>query len=248
MTPDIHRGHFPDSPLEARGSLPAGEWLRVGLLAGLVAAVVAMVFDLTIAEHVVDRAVVLEARGHHATLAMPEPFSRSGQRGGLVTGELILGVGVAFLLAGVATFLGPRARSTAGLWILMTAAGIWGVVLLPGLVYPPLPPGVPSAVGIGERQLLYLAVVAVGVGGFAAAVHVWSTTLPFRVPLAVAVALVPAGLAFALLPDTGADTAHLPAGFLTDFRIVSVGSQLLFWTAMAVVGVLLLRRSHQSSP
>lgn len=211
-------------------------------MAGLVAAAVAIVFDLAIAERVVDRAVDLETRGYDAALAMPEPFSRSGQRGGLVAGELILGAGVALLLAGAATFLGPRARSAKRLWILMTAAGIWSIVVLPGLVYPPLPPGVPSAVAIGERQLLYLAVVTVGVGGFAAAVHVWSTTLRFRLSLAIAVALVPAGLAFALLPDTGADTAHLPAGFLTDFRIVSVGSQLLFWTAMAVVGALLLRR------
>ena len=165
-------------PVDGRGSLPAGEWLRVGLLAGLVAAVVAMVFDLTIAEHVVDRAVDLETRGHRAALAMPEPFSRRGQRGGLVAGELILGAGVGFLLAGVATFLGPRARSTTRLWILMTVAGIWGVVVLPGLVYPPLPPGVPSAVAIGERAAA-LAVVVVGVGGFAAAVHVWSTAPRF---------------------------------------------------------------------
>jgi predicted cobalt transporter CbtA len=207
-----------------------------------VAAVVAMVFDLAIAEHIVDRAVDLETRGHRAALAMPEPFSRRGQRGGLVAGELILGAGAGFLLAGVATFLGPRACSTTRLWLLMTTAGIWGVVVLPGVVYPPLPPGVPSAVAIGERQLLYLAVVAVGVGGFAAAVHVWSTTLRFRRSFAVAAAVVPAGLAIVLLPDTGADTARLPAGFLTDFRIVSVGSQLLFWTAMAVVGALLLRR------
>jgi predicted cobalt transporter CbtA len=205
-----------------------------------------MVFDLSAAEHVVDRAVDLEANGHRVALAMPEPFSRRGQRGGLVAGELILGAGAGFLLAGVATFLGSRARSATRLWILMTAAGIWGVVILPALIYPPLPPGVSSAVAIGKRQLLYLAVVAVGVGGFGAAVHVWSAPLQFRKALAVALAVIPAGLAALLLPDTGADTARLPAGFLTDFRIVSVGSQLLFWTAMGVVGALLLQRSIRS--
>jgi hypothetical protein len=207
-----------------------------------------MTFDLLIAEHVVDRAVALEAHGGETALAMPEPFSRSGQRGGLVVGELILGAGVGFLLAGVATFLGPRARSAKRLWILMTAAGVWGVVVLPALVYPPLPPGVDAAVAIGERQLLYLAVVAIGIGGFAAAVHVWSAAPRLRRLFAAAVALLPAGLAIALLSDIGADTTHLPAGFLTDFRIVSVGSQLLFWSAMAGAGALLLHRLHRPSP
>ena len=201
-------------------------------------------FDLAVAERVVDRAVGLEARAHSTPLALPEPFSRTGQRGGLVAGELVLGAGVAFLLAGIATFLGPRARSAKRLWILSTAAAIWGIVLLPAVVYPPLPPGVLSTLAVDDRQALYLATVVVGIGGFAAAVHVWSMARRFRVPLAVALALVPAGLAFALLPDTGADTAHLPAGFLTDFRIVSICSQLLFWVAMAIVGALLLRRSR----
>jgi len=226
--------------VQARRSLRPGEWLRVGLLAGLVAALVAIAFDLAVAERVVDRAVAAEGNDH-AAVAVPEPFSRGGQRGGLVTGELILGAAAAFLLAGAATFLGPRARSPRRLWLLMTAAAIWGVVVLPAVVYPPLPPGVSSTLGIGERQLLYLAVVAVGLGGFAAAVHVWSTRLRYRRLLAVAAALVPAALVVALLPDAGADTSRLPAGLLTDFRVVSIASQLLFWSALAVAGALLLR-------
>jgi predicted cobalt transporter CbtA len=214
--------------------------LRVGLLAGLAAAAAAVVFDLAIAERVVDRAVGLEA--HRTGLAVPEPFSRTGQRGGLVVGELVLGAGVAFLLAGVATFLGSRARSARRFWLLSAAAAIWGVVLLPAVVYPPLPPGIPSALSIHERQGLYLGAVAVGIGGFAAAVHAWSAAPRFRVPLAICLALVPAGLAVAFLPDSRADTSALPSGLLTDFRIVSICSELVFWTATAVVGALLLGR------
>jgi predicted cobalt transporter CbtA len=214
-------------------------WLRVGLLAGLVAAGAAIVFDLVVAERFIDRAVAGE---HHRALAVPEPFSRAGQRGGLIVGELVLGAGVAFLLAGVATFIGPRARSAKRLWVLMTAAGIWSVVLLPAIVYPPLPPGVGSTLGIGDRQLLYLTLVAVGIGGFTAAAHLWSTSLPLRRLLAVAVALIPAGLAIALLPDSGAQTAHLRAGLLTDFRIASIASEFVFWAALASAGLLLLRQ------
>jgi predicted cobalt transporter CbtA len=229
-----------------RRTLRPGEWLRVALVAGLVAALVAIAFDLAVAERVVDRAVSAEGHGH-AAMAAPEPFSRSGQRGGLVSGELILGAAAAFLLAGAATFLGQRARSARRLWILMTAAAVWGVVVLPAILYPPLPPGVETTLAIGHRQLLYLAVVAIGIAGFGAAVHVWSSGLRLRRPLALAVALVPAGLAVALLPDVGAHTSGLPAGLLTDFRVVSVASQLLFWTALAVTGGLVLRHREPGS-
>ena len=202
-----------------------------------------IVFDLVVAERILDRAIAGE---HHAALAVPQPFSRTGQRGGLAVGELALGAGAAFLFAGVATFLGQRARSPKRLWLLMAAAGIWGVVVLPAVVYPPLPPGVESTLGIGDRQLLYLTVVAVGIGGFAAAVHVWSTATPLRRVLATAVALAPAALAIALLPRPGAETEHLRRGLLTDFRTVSIASELLFWMAMACAGTLLLRRLREA--
>jgi hypothetical protein len=226
-------------PLTTRRTLAPAEWLRVTLIAGLVAAGVTIVFDLVVAERILDRAITGE---HHAALAVPQAFSRTGQRGGLAVGELALGTGVAFLLAGVATFLGHRARSPKRLWLLMAAAGIWGVVVLPAIIYPPLPPGVESTLAIGDRQLLYITVVAVGIGGFAAAVQIWSTAMPLRRLLATAVAFAPAVLANALLPSQGADTERLQPGLLTDFRIASITSGLLFWTAMASSGVLLLRR------
>ena len=232
--------HFPVNHLAPRGTLRAGDWLRVGLVAGLAGAAVAVVFDLAVAERVLDRAVDLE--GH--ALAAPEPFSRSGQHGGLVTGELVLGAGVAFLLAGVATFLGGRARSAERLWVLMALAATWSVVVLPAAVYPPLPPGVDTELGIGTRQALYLAVVAIGLASCVAAVHLWSAAGRLRVPLALAAVLVPAVLAVLLFPDSHADTADLPAGLLTDFRLVSIAGQLLFWTAIALAGALLLRRQR----
>jgi hypothetical protein len=210
------------------------------LLAGLAAAAAAIAFDLSVAERVVDRAVATERHVHEA-LAVPEPFSRRGQRGGLVAGELLLGAGVAFLFAGAATFLATGARPAARLWLLLSAAGVWSVVVLPAAVYPPLPPGVASSVPIGERQLLYLVVVAAGLAGFGTAVRVWTRT-PTRIALALAAAAVPAVLAVVLLPARGEDTSTLPSGLLTDFRIVSVAGQLLFWATLAGAGAAILRR------
>ncbi len=229
----------------AESRLTATGWLRVALIAALAAAAVSIAFDLVVAERVVDRAVAHESAAHasafdHAPLAVPEPFSRRGQRGGLVLGELLLAGGIAFLLAGAATLLSPRSRSPLRLWILAGTAGLVGVVLYPALVYPPLPPGVASGLGIGDRQLLYLVTVGLGIGAVAAAARVASRS--WRGVVAAATCLVvPVLLAVALLPDQrAADTVG--HGLLAEFRAVSIASQVLFWGALTAVGALLLRR------
>ena len=227
----------------AESRLTATGWLRVALIAALAAAAVSIAFDLVVAERVVDRAVAHESAASafdHAPLAVPEPFSRRDQRGGLVLGELLLAGGIAFLLAGAATLLSPRSRSPLRLWILAGTAGLVGVVLYPALVYPPLPPGVASGLEIGDRQLLYLVTVGLGIGAVAAAARVASRS--WRGVVAAATCLVvPALLAMALLPDQrAADTVG--HGLLAEFRAVSIASQVLFWGALTAVGALLLRR------
>jgi Probable cobalt transporter subunit (CbtA) len=228
----------PESRLTATG------WLRVALIAALAATAVSIVFDLVVAERVVDRAVAHDSAHasalDHAPLAVPEPFSRRGQRAGLVLGELLLAGGVAFLLAGAATLLSPRSRSPRRLWILVGTAGLVGVVLYPALVYPPLPPGVASGLEIGDRQLLYLITVALGIGAVAAAVCVASRSW-HSVAAAAACLVVPALLALALLPDQrAADTVG--HRLLAEFRGVSIASQVLFWGVLTAVGALLLQR------
>ena len=228
--------------IDASGRMTAAAWLRVALLAGLVAALVTIAFELLVAERVVDHTIALEGAHEHAPLAVPEPFSRQGQRGGLVLGELLLGCGIALLLAGAATFLGTRSRSPLRLWLLMGAAGLWAAVLLPALVYPPLPPGVASGLGIDERQLLYLVTIGLGLGGVAAAAHALALSR-HRLPLVAASLLVPAAIALLALP--GQEAAHTIApGLLGEFRAVSIASQVLFWTTLIAIGALLLRRQR----
>jgi predicted cobalt transporter CbtA len=163
----------------------------------------------------------------------------------LVVGEVVLGAGVAFLLGGAATLLGSGAGSARRRWLLLACAAIWAVVLLPATIYPPLPPGVQSTLSIHQRQGLYLATIAVGLVGFAAALHVLSLKRRFSLPLALAAALVPAALALAFFPDAGANTEALPSRLLTEFRIVSISSELIFWTVMAGVGAFLLRAAER---
>ncbi len=224
----------------AESRLTATGWLRVAVIAALAAAAVSIAFDLLVAERVVDRAVAHESALNHAPLAVPEPFSRGDQRGGLVLGEALFAVGIALLLAGATTLLSPRFRSPLRLWILAGAAGLVGVVLYPALVYPPLPPGVASGLEIGDRQLFYLLTVGLGIGAVAAAARVASRS--WRGVVAAATCLVvPALLAVALLPDPrAADTVG--HGLLAEFRAVSITSQVLFWGTLTAVGALLLHR------
>ena len=225
---------------DAGGRMTAPAWLRVALIAGLAAALATIAFELVVAERVVDHTIALESAHEHAPLAVPEPFSRQGQRGGLVLGELLLGCGIALLLAGAATFLGTRSRSPLRLWLLMGAAGLWGVVLLPALVYPPLPPGVASGLGIDDRQLFYLLTVGLGIGAVAAAARVASHS--WRGVVAAATCLVVP----ALLALPGQEAAHTIApGLLAEFRAVSIASQVLFWVTLVVAGALLLRRQQR---
>jgi hypothetical protein len=213
----------------------ATAWLRVALLAGLAGALVALAFDLLVAERVLDRAIALETQDH--ALGVPEPFSRAGQRGGLVAGELMLGLGFGLVLAGALTILTPIVASNRRLWLLGCGAAAWAVVVLPNLVYPPLPPGVETGLPIGERQLLWLGLVAIGLASFVCA----SFAVGRGRRLVAAASLgVPAILALVLLP---ADGAVVGDGVqLDDFRVVAIASQVLLWTTLAVTGAWQLRR------
>ncbi|MBM3677456.1 MAG: CbtA family protein, partial [Actinobacteria bacterium] len=229
-------------PATESARLRATAWLRVALIAGLAAALVALVFDLLVAERVVDRAVALEAgTGHDHALGVPEPFSRAGQRGGLVAGELMLGLGFGLLVAGALTFLAPLVAAPRRLWLLVVGGFAWAVVALPNAVYPPLPPGVDSALPLGERQLLWLAAVAIGIGGFAGAALAWSRR---RRWVAAAALACPLALAVMLLPDQRA--AVTDGTLLAEFRAAAITSQVLFWAAFAGAGAFLLggRRDH----
>lgn len=127
----------------------------------------------------------------------------------------------------------------------MGTACLVGVVLYPALVYPPLPPGVDTGLGIVERQRLYLVTVGLGMGAVAAAARVASRSWR-GVVAAAACLVVPALIAMTLLPDQRAADTVGP-GLLATFRAVSITSQVLFWGALTAVGALLLRRRAQAS-
>lgn len=232
---------FPATEPQAARLRPS-VWLRAGLLASLAAAALTLVFDLAVAAPVVDRAVAVEGQDH-AVLAVPELFSRGEQRGGLVVGLLLYCAGVAFLLAGAAVLVARATRLQARLlWVCLAAAAAWSVNVLPALAAPPLPPGLEVDRGFGERQGLYVAAVVLGVAALGLAARLGaSASTGARAALVAAALLISALVALVVFPEQRV-LGELHETVLRDFRLAAFAGQLLFWTALAGGGYVLLGR------
>ncbi|MGW4833212.1 CbtA family protein [Amycolatopsis japonica] len=227
-----------------------------GMLAGLVAGVLATLFAYFFGEPSVDTAIGLEGTAAHshsapgahehapadAEAAEEELVTRGVQSTvGLLTGVGLYGVAVGglFSLAFAFTYgrLGTlRPRVTAAL----LAGGAFVVVfLVPFLKYPGNPPAVGQAGTIGSRTSLYFGFVALSllVGILAAAfgrkladkLGAWRGGL-----LAAGGYVVLISVAAALLPSIDEVPDGFPGSTLWSFRLASVGTQVVLWTALGL--------------
>ena len=232
------------SPVTETGAAwPGLGWLRIGVLAGLVGGLGAAAVNGVLGERVLGEAIRLEeaGAGHVATVA--EPFTRGEQQGGMVLGELVLGAGLGFLLAGAALVAGPAfVGRTRRAWLWLVASGAWAFLVLPAIKYPALPPGVESTLAIETRQLSYLTLVGAGVLGAVLARGAWLRLAGRRRRAGALIALaLPTALAVILLP--GEHTATVVGNdLLLRFRAAAISSQALFWGLTAVSGLWLLER------
>ncbi|MFI6298556.1 CbtA family protein [Nonomuraea sp. NPDC050790] len=218
-----------------------------GLLLGLLAGLIAGAFAFVAGEPHVDSAIALEEA---AAAAQPAPaddhhdgeaeVSRPAQKAGLflATGLYGLAVGGVFglVLAGLRGRVGPR--SDPALALAAAGTAYLAIVLLPFLKYPANPPAVGDPHTIGSRTLLYVVMLLVGLAAVAVAVAGgrragggpwarWSVT--------VVSFLVPVVAAFLLLPRVDEVPEGFPATLLWEFRLASLGTQLVFWAAFGVL-------------
>lgn len=225
--------------------LAPAQWFRAALVAAVVAAVCVTVFDLTVSERVVSRAVAAEdAHGVHGALAVPEQFTRGEQEGGLVLAELLYAVGAAFVLAGVA-ILGGLVRNPAFRWVALSGAAAWSLAVAPAFALPPLPPGAEAAASIDARRLTYVSAVLIGAAGCVGAAWMWRRTESRRAAvrvLASATALAASAVIVLVALPGDRLVGEVDAALVRDFRLASFVSQALFWVACAAGGVLALRR------
>jgi predicted cobalt transporter CbtA len=232
-------------PLTERKAPTYGTILLRGLLAGLIAGLLAGVFAYTVGEPKVDAAIAIEeaaappATGdEHGDEAL---VSRDGQKGGLFLATGLYGVAMGGLLATGYTLLRRQLRTSSDTRAAYGLAGaaLLGVVLVPFVKYPPNPPAVGDPSTINQRTISYLAIVVIGL------VAVWAGVLAARSARAGAAEWVRATagvitfllvvtIGYLLLPIIDEVPATFPASLLYNFRISSLGTQVLLWTALGL--------------
>jgi predicted cobalt transporter CbtA len=239
-----------------------------GLLAGAAGAVLAFAFARLFAEPVIGRAIAFEDGRTEAEQAQgvhehgTELFTRGVQaNAGLGFGVLVFGVAMGTLFAvlfcvmyGRVGGVGPRVLS-----VLLATGALTAVYLVPFVKYPPNPPAVGQADTIGARTGWYLVAVLSSVVLAGAAVWLarrltarlggWNAWL-----LAAGTYLAVVAVVFVSLPNV-AETPEpmrnasgviiypgFPADVLYEFRLLSLGTQLVLWMTIGLVFATLAGR------
>ena len=239
-----------------------------GLLAGAVGAVLAFVFARMFAEPVIGRAIAFEdgrteaahAQGVHEHGA--ELFTRGVQgNAGLGFGVLIFGLamGALFAVAFCVAYSRVRNAGPRALSICLAVGAFIAVYLVPFVKYPPNPPAVGQSDTIGARTGWYLVMALASVvlamaavwlaGRLAGRLGAWNAGLAAAggyVVLAAVVMLVLPAVHETPEPMRDASGAIVypgfPADVLYDFRLVSLGTQLVLWVTIGLVFSALVGR------
>jgi predicted cobalt transporter CbtA len=250
-----------------------GALLLRGMMAGLVAGLLAFGFAAVFGEPQVDRAIAFEASthaaeakadhhagetkaDHHAApqAAEPELVSRKVQSTfGLLTGVIVYGTAFGGLFALVFAYaagrvgrMGPRPLAA-----LLAVAGFVAVVLVPGLKYPANPPAVGGPDTIGHRTAMYFLMIVISVAAMVLAASM-TRRLHERFGIwtaaltAAAAFIVVTGAAEYLLPEISEVPDQFPAVVLWRFRIAALGIQLVMWTSLGLLFGWLTERSLQA--
>ncbi len=225
-----------------------------GMLAGVLAAILAFGFARTFGEPQIESAIALEEQGSAAVAhehaadgghdhGGGEGFSRQTQAGiGLLTGLIVIGAAVGGLFSMAFAFFrgrfGPADPKALSLWLAL--AGFVVLAIVPGMKYPATPPAVGVPETIGFRTILFFAMIAISLAASIVALllsrrigHVVGGRLASLAACGVFAAIV--GLAFVMLPSIN----EVPADFSTDllwrFRFASLVIHAVLWATLGIV-------------
>ncbi len=238
-----------------------GPLLLRGMLIGIIAGLLCFAFLKIVGEPQVDRAIAFEtqldqakaqaaaqasiAKGLSAPKEEPEPelVGRRVQAGiGLFTGVMVYhaAFGGLFALAFALAYgrmgdFGPRAASA-----LLATLGLIAVYIVPNLKYPANPPSVGDPATIGIRTALYFSMIAVSLAAMIAAGMLRLRLLPrygawnafLMAAAGYLIVVIAVGLA---LPPINEVPGQFPAVVLWQFRIASMGAQLIMWATIGLV-------------
>jgi predicted cobalt transporter CbtA len=241
-----------------------------GLLAGALAGVLAFIFARIFVEPVIDRAIgyedgigaAHEAMEHGAHEHGAEVFTRGIQANiGMGFGVLAFSVAMGALFAVVfAVTYGRVGNVSARLLSVYVAGGMFlSLYVVPALKYPANPPAVSLDETIRQRTLLYLLMVVVSAALFVGAVYLgrrlagrmgtWNATLAaagsYFVGITVVMLILPT---IDETPGPLRDSAGtiiyegFPADDLYQFRLFSLGTQVVMWATIGLVFATLASR------
>lgn len=242
-----------------------GALVMRGMLAGVLAAALAFVFATAFGEPAIEEAIALEgtvaAHGQERSQDAPAHAEETGpvSRGVQRTAGLAVGLGVlGAALGGVFAILFALARGRLGLAsdritaLLIAGLAFTSAYLVPFLKYPANPPAIGHAETIEARTVAYVGMFLCSVLGMAAAVMLqrrlaetrgdWNASLAAVALFLAAVAVFAWGLpTFSEVPDA------FPATTLWNFRVASIGTQLLLWLGTGLFFAALTGRTPASS-
>jgi predicted cobalt transporter CbtA len=222
--------------------------LICGLLAGVVAGLLAFGFMSVAGEPSVDQAIAYE-EAHSTESGGESPLvSRGTQKGvGLLTASVVYGLALGGIFALVFAFVYGRvlhiSPARTALWL--AAAAFVVIYLVPFVKYPPNPPAVGHEDTIGDRTALYLVMVWISVLAAVAAVRLRRSVGTFLACLAYLAVVVVAGLA---LPVYDEVPRTFPATTLYEFRAASVGAQLVMWAGIGLTFAAAAQRVMTGRP
>jgi predicted cobalt transporter CbtA len=249
----------------------------VGVIAGLLGFGMAKIFG----EPQVDRAIAFETQLDEAKAAQEAAAAAKAQIGqtnvgsmaampgmapeeelvsrnlqssfGLLTAVLVYGASFGGIFALVYAFLLGRIDgvSPRGLAALLALGAFITIALVPDLKYPANPPAIGNPDTIGDRTVLYVAMLVISIGAMISAVMIgrgliakhglWNACFVGGV-LFVAIVLI----AQLLLPAVNEVPEGFPAVVLWRFRVANLGIQAVLWGSMGLLFGYLTERSLQS--
>jgi predicted cobalt transporter CbtA len=230
-----------------------GSLLLRGMLAGVVAGLLAFGFAKVFGEPQVDRSIAFEqqVRDVKGEAAEPQLVSRPTQAGiGLFSGIVVYSAAIGGLFSFVFAFVYGRvdslgARGTAAL---LTLGGFIAIVLIPDLKYPANPPSVGNPDTIGFRTELFFIMLVISVAALILAVGLarrlrsrygaWNAALLSGFAFVAVIAI-----AQYALPEVNDVPRDFPAVVLWRFRVASLGIHVVLWTTLGLAfGALAERR------
>jgi len=251
-----------------------GTYLRLllrGLIAGVLAGLLAGTVAFVIGEPHIESAIALEEAaaeaysGGHEHGAVAEEshghahgddalVGRTGQKAGLFLATILAGSALGALYASVLHFARRHSEMPGWKLALSGAAAAWlAIEAVPFLKYPANPPAVGDPDTVGQRTLLWLAAVVLGLVAITVAVVVAKAFAAqelrtVRIAGTVIAFLGVVGLGYLVLPTIDEVGEDFPATLLWDFRVASFSVQLTLWATMGIVFAYLTERTSRRVP